>query len=209
MLTSRLSRRHMRGWPMRIGGTVMAASLTLALFGCGTPSYVTDSQASVLLILASINGGEVLDSDVRNGTNSDVICPDTVDVDVAVRNKNPNAIAPSVPNAVLVQRYTVSYFRSDGRAEHGVDVPYPISGALASAVDVAESGTITIPIEVVRRQAKLETPLSAITGFDIVTMFANITLSGETVSRDSVTATGQLQIDFANFGDSDDSCPGT
>ena len=61
----------------------------------------------------------------------------------------------------------------------------------------------------VRRQAKLETPLSAITGFDIVTMFAKITISGETISGDSVTASGDLQIDFANFGDSDDSCPGT
>lgn len=191
---------------MRIGGTVMAA-LTLALSGCGTPSYVTDSQASVLLIVAAINGGAVLDSDVRNGEDSNVICPDTVEVEVAVRHKNPGAVAPSVPNAVLVQRYTVDYFRSDGRGEHGVDVPYPISGALASAVDVADSGTIPIPIEVVRRQAKLETPLSAITGFDIVTMFANITLSGETVSRDTVTASGRLQIDFANFGDAEDSCP--
>ena len=206
MLTSRLNRRHMKGWPVRIGGPVMAL-LTLALSGCGTPSYVTDSQASVLLLVASINDGAVLDSDVRNGVDSNVICPDTVEVEVAVRNKNPGAVAPSVPNAVLIQRYTVDYFRSDGRGEHGVDVPFPISGALASAVDVAESGTIPIPIEVVRRQAKLENPLSGITGFDIVTMFANITISGETVSRDSVTASGRLQIDFANFGDSDDSCP--
>ena len=191
---------------MRIGGTVMAV-LTLALSGCGTPSYVTDSQASVLLIVAAINGGAVLDSDVRIGANSDVICPDTVEVDVAVRQKNPASPSPSVPNAVLIQRYTVDYFRSDGRGEHGVDVPFPITGAISSAVDVADSGTIAIPIEVVRRQAKLETPLSAITGFDIVTMFANVTISGETVSRDSVTATGRLQIDFANFGDAEDSCP--
>jgi len=149
----------------------------------------------------------VLDSDVRIGANSDVICPDTVEVDVAVRQKNPASPSPSVPNAVLIQRYTVDYFRSDGRGEHGVDVPFPITGAISSAVDVADSGTIAIPIEVVRRQAKLETPLSAITGFDIVTMFANVTISGETVSRDSVTATGRLQIDFANFGDAEDSCP--
>jgi hypothetical protein len=206
MLTSRLNRRHMKGWPVRIGATMMAA-LALALSGCGTPSYVTDSQASVLLIVASINDGAVLDSDVRNGVDSNVICPDTVEVQVAVRNKNPGAVAPSVPNAVLIQRYTVDYFRSDGRGEHGVDVPFPISGAISSAVDVAESGTIPIPIEVVRRQAKLENPLSGITGFDIVTMFANITISGETISRDSVTATGRLQIDFANYGDDDDACP--
>lgn len=193
---------------MRIGGTV-AVALTLALSGCSTADYVTGSQASVLLIVASINGGAVLDSDVRNGVDSNVICPDTVDVALAVRNKNPGAPEPRVPGAVLIQRYTVEYFRSDGRGQHGVDVPFPISGAISSALDVASSGTESVPIEVVRRQAKLETPLSAITGFDIVTMFANITISGETVSGDSVTASGQLQIDFANFGDSDDTCPGS
>lgn len=193
---------------MRIGGTVTLA-LTLALSGCGTPSYVTDSQANVLLLVASVNGGEVLDSDVRLGASSNLICPDTVIVAVAVRTKNPNSPAPSVPNAVLIQRYSVTYFRSDGRGEHGVDVPFPISGAISSAVDVAISGTTDVPIEVVRRQAKLENPLTAITGFDIVTMFADVTVSGETVSGESVTASGRLQIDFANFGDTEDSCPTT
>jgi len=192
---------------MRIGGTV-AMALTLALSGCGTADYVTDSQATVLLIVAAINGGAVLDSDVRNGVNSDIICPDTVEVALALRNKNPGVPDPRIPGAVLIQRYTVEYFRSDGRGQHGVDVPFPISGAISSALDVASSGTETVPIEVVRRQAKLENPLSGITGFDIVTMFANITISGQTVSGDSVTASGSLQIDFANFGDTDDTCPG-
>jgi len=169
---------------------------------------VTDSQATVLLIVAAINGGAVLDSDVRNGVNSDIICPDTVEVALALRNKNPGVPDPRIPGAVLIQRYTVEYFRSDGRGQHGVDVPFPISGAISSALDVASSGTETVPIEVVRRQAKLKNPLSGITGFDIVTMFANITISGQTVSGDSVTASGSLQIDFANFGDTDDTCPG-
>ncbi len=193
---------------MKVGGTV-AMALTLALSGCDTADYVTGSQATVLLIVAAINGGAVLDSDVRNGVNSDVICPDTVIVALALRNKNPGAPEPRIPGAVLIQQYRVDYFRSDGRGQHGVDVPFPISGAISSALDVASSGTEDLPIEVVRRQAKLETPLSAITGFDIVTMFARITISGETISGDSVTASGDLQIDFANFGDSDDSCPGT
>jgi hypothetical protein len=59
----------------------------------------------------------------------------------------------------------------------------------------------------VRRQAKLEPPLSGITGYDIVTMFATITVSGETVSGDTVSAVGSMQIDFANYGDTDETCP--
>jgi hypothetical protein len=192
---------------MRFGAT-MAVVVALTLTACGlNPDYVTDSQASVLLIMAAINGGAVLDSDVRNGVDSNIICPDTVDVSLAVRNKNLAAEAPRIPGAVLIQQYEVQYSRSDGRAEQGVDVPYTISGAMSAALDVATSGTAELPIEVVRRQAKLDPPLSNITGFDIVTMFATITISGQTVSGDSVTAVGSMQIDFADFGDTEESCP--
>lgn len=206
MLTSRFDRQRRGGWTMRIGGT-MALALALVVSGCGTADYVTDSKASVLLLVGSVNSGAVLDSDVRLGIDSNLICPDTVTVDLAVRNKNPNAQAPRVTGAVLVQSYEVRYVRTDGRSQEGVDVPYTINGGIAAAVDVATSGTSPVPIEVVRRQAKLEPPLSNIQGFDIVTMFADITIAGETVSGDAVTASGRLQIDFANYGDVATECP--
>lgn len=206
MLTSRFDRQRSRGWTMRIGGT-MALALALAVSGCGTADYVTDSKASVLLIVASVNDGAVLDSDVRLGAESTLICPDNVTLQVAVRNKNPNAPEPRIPGAVLIQRYEVRYFRTDGRSQEGVDVPYTINGAISTAVDVASSGTSPVPIEVVRRQAKLEPPLSNIQGFDIVSMFADITIAGETISGDSVTGSGRVQIDFANYGDDNTSCP--
>ena len=193
---------------MRIGATV-AVAMALALSGCDTADYVTGSRASVLLIVAAINDGAVLDSDVRNGENSNVICPDTVNVSLAVRNKNPGADVPRIPGAVLIQRYEVKYSRPDGRGAANQDVPHTIVGVLSSAIDVASSGATEVPIEVVRRQAKLEPPLSNITGYDIVTMFATITISGQTVSGDTVTASGSLQIDFANYGDSDETCPTT
>ena len=205
MWTSRVGRQR-RGWTMRIGGTA-ALALALSLSGCGTADYVTDSEASVLLIVASVNGGAVLDSDVRLGVDSSLVCPDTVTVAVAVRNKNPNADAPRIPGAVLISSYEVPYHRTDGRDQQGVDVPFTINGAISSAVDVATSGTVDVPIEVVRRQAKLEPPLSGIQGFDIVTMYADVTLAGETISGDPVTGSGRLQIDFADFGDAETGCP--
>ena len=177
---------------MRLGG-VAALALVLGLPGC-SPDYVTSNSARVNLIVAAINGGAQLDSDVRNGEQSTFICPDIVEVAVAVRNKNPAAPAPSVPDAVVIKSYEVRYFRTDGRATEGVDVPYRITGNLTVAVDVATSGTSTLPIEVVRRQAKLEPPLSTIFQSTVLTTMAEITLYGETISGDAVAGTGRLGV---------------
>lgn len=192
---------------MRIGGTLVLAA-ALAMSGCGD-EYVTNSRASVLLILASINEGSVLDSEVRYGSQGDqqFICEDEVPVDLAVRNKNPNSESPRIPGAVLVTGYDVRYYRSDGRNQEGIDVPYRIAGKISTAVDVATSGTVEVIIEVVRRQAKLEPPLSNIEQAAVLTMFAHITIYGETVSGERVEASGDLQIDFADYLDSETTCP--
>jgi hypothetical protein len=190
---------------MRLGG-MTALGLLVGLSGC-TPDYVTDNAATVNLIIAAINGGAQLDSDVRNGEFSTFVCEDEVEVAVAVRNKNPNAPAPNVPSAVIIKSYEVRYFRSDGRGTEGVDVPYRITGNLTLAVDVQNSGTSTFPLEVVRRQAKVEPPLSSIFQTALLTVMAEVTLYGETVSGQTVSAKGRLQIDFADFGDKETSCP--
>jgi hypothetical protein len=203
-----------RGWIMRLG-LVAAVALGLGLAGC-TPSYVTGNAASVNLIIASINGGAALDSDVRDGTNTKsgpggtpetFICPDVVKVAVAVRNKNPNADATSVPSTVLLSSYEVRYFRTDGRGVEGIDVPYRITGNLSLSVEPATTGTTAVLLEVVRRQAKLEPPLSTTTQSFVLTAMAQITLYGTTVAGQSVSATASFQIDFADFGDILTSCP--
>lgn len=190
---------------MRLGA-VAAVGLLVALSGCA-PDYVTDNAASVNLIVAAINGGAPLDSDVRNGEFSTFVCPNLVDVSVAVRNKNPNAPAPNVPSAVILKSYEVRYSRTDGRGTEGLDVPYRITGNLTLAVDVQNSGTTTFSLEVVRRQAKVEPPLSSIFQAALLTVMADITVYGETVSGQSVSASGRLQIDFADFGDKETACP--
>ncbi|HXK08041.1 MAG TPA: hypothetical protein VMT70_00210 [Vicinamibacteria bacterium] len=199
----------------RLGG-VAALAVLVGLSGC-SPQYATDNSASVNLIIASINNGAKLDSDVLNGTGTGTngqpdttfICPDSVPVAVAVRNKNPNAPAPNVPSAVVIQSYEVRYVRTDGRAVEGVDVPYRITGQMSFSVDVATSGTSSFPLEVVRRQAKVEPPLSSIFQTAVLTVIAQVTLYGQTVSGDRVTATGALQIDFGDFFDKATSCPTT
>jgi hypothetical protein len=178
----------------------MALLSALTLTGCA-PDYVQNGNAPVQLIIAGVSPNP-LSSEVLVGTT---VCPDFATVSVANRPKNPNVAVPQVAQAIIVNRYEVSYYRSDGRAQQGVDVPYSISGALTASVDAASNGVIGISIEVVRRQAKLEPPLIQLVQPGgqalIVTMFAKITLYGTTIAGENVAATGNMQIDFADFAD--------
>ena len=101
--------------------------------------------------------------------------------------------------------YEVRYTRSDGRGTEGVDVPYRITGNLAATVGVGDD--VTIPIEVVRRQAKIDPPLTNIQQTTILTVQAQVTVFGKTISEKRVSATARMQIDFADFGDKDAACP--
>ncbi len=184
-----------------------ALALGLALSGCA-PDYTTDSNAPVYMVIAAMHGGAVLDSDIRIGANSTIVCEDDITVEVAVRNKNPKAPAPNMPAAVLLKSYEVRYFRTDGRGTEGVDVPYRITGNLSLGLDVQTSGTVGVPIEIVRRQAKLEPPLTTIFQTSaVLTVMAELTLYGETIPGEKISASGRMQIDFANFGDKQETCP--
>ena len=188
-----------------IRSTIAKAALLLgaAGFSACSAGYTTDNASSVLLIIASINGGAALKSDVLKATG---VFNDSADLAIAVRFKNPNiTTVPQIPSAVILERYEIKYRRSDGRGVEGQDVPFSISGNLTAAFDVKTSGTDSISLEVVRVQAKLEPPLrnlsSGTGGGLVVTMFADITLHGRTISGQTVTANGSLQIDFANWAD--------
>jgi len=193
--------------------TILRAGLILAVAGLSACSagYSTGNSSTVLLIIASINGGAPLTSDVFNGASNAVVS-DSATLAIAVRFKNPNIeTVPQIPSAVIIDRYEVRYRRSDGRGVEGQDVPYAISGNITAGFDVKTSGTDPLVLEVVRAQAKLESPLrnlraaaastgigSSVAGAFVVTMFADITLHGHTISGQTVSATGSLQIDFAD-----------
>jgi uncharacterized protein YuzE len=193
-----------------IRSNIMRASLLLAALtstGC-TANYATDSGASVQLFIVSINGGNAINSDVLT---DGAVTSNAVTVAVALRYKNQNGLTvPSVPNAVFLERYEIRYRRSDGRGVEGQDVPYTISGNMTVAVDVQDQSTTLVGIEIVRAQAKLEPPLrnlrgvvtDVLGGAQIITMFAEITIHARTVSGKAVTATGTLQVNFADFADS-------
>lgn len=185
---------------LRAGLLLTAAAFT----GCSA-GYTTGNTAAVNLIVAAVNGGVPLQSDV---SNDGAVVANSVELAIAVRFKNGNGItAPSVPSAVIIERYEVSYRRSDGRGVEGQDVPYRISGNITTAFDVKNSGTDPLVIEVVRAQAKLEPPLrnlrsvtgTSLGGAFVVTMFADIVIHGRTISGQAVSGQGSLQIDFADY----------
>lgn len=184
---------------MRLGGG-LALATALALVGCGD-DYVTDSQASVLLVVRSIEDGGPVLSDIVSEENTIVNCDVVVEAEVVPKNPN---LEPTRRDTVTVSSYHVKYTRSDGRDVQGLDVPYEISGPLTQTIDGNTS--VEVPITMVRHQAKLEAPLKNITGTDVVTMAAEVTLYGETLNGDGVSASGSVQITFADFGDGTDTC---
>lgn len=178
----------------------------LALTGC-TPSWAKSGATDVVLLMTGINDGQPLSSDVL--IKSGAICPDLVPLRLENHFKNPSVTNTGFRHDFTVERYEVSYFRSDGQNVPGVDVPYPISGNLAT--EVREESDATLNLEVVRRQAKLEPPLSNLRGGGgllIVTMFAEVTLHARTTTGDATNpVSARLQIDFADFSDDLSACP--
>jgi hypothetical protein len=194
---------------MRAVRVISALGLAVALPAC-VPDYVRQNDSPVLFRIADINGGQVLVADV--GVNAS----DNVAVTLAVRPKNPrNTNVPQVAEAVFVEQYRVRFFRTDGRDQEGVDVPFSFSGGLTTAVDIGtgSDANVTLFIPLIRAQAKQEPPLrnfrnllTTAAGANAtqvvpprVTMTAEITIFGRTVAREAVSDTGRVTVDFVDL----------
>ena len=193
-------------------GSLVAVATGLGSYGC-TPDWATQDNSPVSLFIVSVNGAVPLASDVWDEATTTVRA-DVVTLALANRAKNQTVPVPNIPSALFVERYEVRYVRSDGRGVEGVDVPFAISGAVTFGFDVADSGTVELPLEVVRAQAKLESPLRNLRntpnslsadpdpfggGAQVLTVFADITLHARTPAGQVTTATGRFQIDFADY----------
>ncbi len=190
--------------PVRLlAAAVVSGALGLA--GCSA-AYVEGDAASVLLVIQNIAAGAPVLSDVRGTGGLIVNCQ--VTMTLSAQAKNPNSPA-SLSEDVRVSRYDVAYRRSDGRGVQGLDVPYSISGNMTAFVESGGGSTTDVAIDLVRHQAKLEPPLSNIVGLQVVTMFADVTLFGQTLSGKAMTARGSAQVTFADFADGTPTCEGS
>jgi len=190
---------------MRAMAVVLALG-ALAMSGC-VPDWAEQGDSPNTLLMTGINSGTPITSDVQISNGS--ICPDFATLRVENHLKNPLNTDASFRSDVVIERYDVRYFRSDGRSTEGVDVPFRITGNVAQEIQASNSAVLNL--EIVRRQAKLEPPLRNLQGLgggQVVTMFAEVTLHARSTIQQSLnTATARVQIDFADFVDTLTSCP--
>jgi hypothetical protein len=197
-----------RGW--------MVAAVALVLAGC-TPDFVTQDESEAILRIVGMTGVGQSAGSGDNALNSDVVpvFDDQVEMTVQAIPKNPALLQPGAFQDVRIERYEVSYIRSDGRGVEGVDVPFRITGNITQLVPFGSQATVVI--DVVRHQAKLEPPLINLAGQGtqldpsgapvfgggalVLTCFADVTLHGRTTTGAALTASGRMQINFADFQD--------
>jgi hypothetical protein len=192
---------------MRAKAIVMVVGLwAVTATGC-VPDWAKRGEAPTVLLMTAIQTGSPISSDVRLSNGN--VCPDFVVLRVENHGKNPNGPTTGFRGDMTIERYEVRYIRSDGRNVEGVDVPYRITGSLAQ--EVQEEGAATVNLEVVRRQAKIEPPLSNLKGggaASIVTMFAEVTIwARSTILQTTNSVSARVQIDFADFFDTLTACP--
>ena len=199
---------------MRIRTVIGLASLTLvvtAAASCG--DVIRSSRSPVLLTVNSLTGGtppaSFLISDVIENVRSPAPCSD-VNPCPTVFNDPGSAVlsavmknatlAPTTNNDITVTRYTVAYSRADGHNAPGIDVPYPIDGAVTATITAG--GTQAVGFELVRHTAKKESPLVQLIDSEAhISTIATVTFYGTDRVGTDVSATGSILIDFANFGD--------
>jgi len=79
-------------------------------------------------------------------------------------------------------------------------VPYSFDGAATGTIPAG--GSLTLGFDLVRNVAKQESPLAQLrTSPNIITSIALVTFYGRDRVGNNVSVTGQIQIDFGNFGD--------
>jgi hypothetical protein len=178
----------------------------LALVACNP--LEDNSKSSTFILVESMMGKDAkgtaasfLQSDVVASTGT--IFADIASATVRASLLDPAPILkPSGYSDIILDRYVVSYFRSDGRSGQGIDVPYSFEGSLTQVVKVGATATFSFVI--VREVAKMEPPLIALvkgTGEGVIEMTARVDFYGHDLTNNKVTATGYLTIFFANYAD--------
>jgi hypothetical protein len=183
---------------------VIAAGLMSA--GCG--DVLTQDRSSTLLVIELLEAAPGTSTAFSTTLQSDVVSATsdgapTVASDmgrVTLRSIMKDVLAsPSSVNAVTIDRYRVSFRRSDGRNSPGVDVPLPFESAISFTVPAGGTAAART-FELVPRGVKSEAPLSALaSGLLIVSTIADVTFFGRDLAGNALSATGSIGVQFGNF----------
>ena len=113
------------------------------------------------------------------------------------------SLNPTQWNAVTINRYRINYIRTDGRNTPGVDVPFPVDGAVTATLSATPT---VIPFEIVRHQQKLEQPLRSLANFGgrlFISTIAEITFYGADQVGNDVQAKATMNVSFSDYADPD------
>jgi hypothetical protein len=195
----------------RIRAAMGLAAVVASTFGfasCASEFTRTGSSPSFIVIESLVGASGAEPDDFGSPLMSDVLTGggtfnDLGQARMSVALRNPaTPTGPTSVNSITLNRYRVTYRRADGRSTPGVDVPHAFDGAIT--VTIPTNGTITFGFEVVRNQAKWETPLSSMRGLGgalLLSTLAEITFYGRDQAGNDVEASGTLQVNFADFAD--------
>jgi hypothetical protein len=197
--------RKMKNW-LKI---LVIVPATFLLFSCN--SIENDSRSDSVLLVVKITGTDVednavdfLQSDVavvNPDTNTSTVAADAAEVSFSAQPVDPvPLLGTSYFNDILVTKYVVSYTRSDGKNQEGIDVPYSFDGAMSARVQIDTQTNVNFII--VRAVAKLEPPLINLAsgrGEGELKVTAKIDFYGQDTVGKTVKATGYLTIFFANY----------
>ena len=184
-------------------------SIMLLLFACNPVE--NDSDSTMMLIVESLTGLDQ-EGNESNFIQSDVLTEDpttgagTIFADISSASLRAQFLDPepilgtSQYNSIIVTRYIVSYFRSDGNNREGIDIPYTFEGYMNELIEANQS--VNISFVIVREVAKAEPPLVdlAIGRSDgVLEMRAKVEFFGHDITNHEVKATGYITIFFANY----------
>lgn len=191
---------------MRSVKTLLAVgALAVTTLSCG--DVVRQGRSPMFLVIESLaadRGGDD-EEEFANPLLSDVdpVFNDIGEVILRIEPKDVIAaatVAPSSNNSVTITRYNVTYRRTDGRNTPGVDVPYAFDGALTGTIEFGTSTAFVFNI--VRHASKLEPPLAQlVNNLTVISTIAEVTFYGRDLVGNDISATGYIQIEFANFAD--------
>ena len=111
------------------------------------------------------------------------------------------SLAPSPWNNVTINRYHIAFLRADGRNTPGVDVPFPVDGAVTATLG---STATVVRFEMVRHQQKLEPPLRSLASFGgrlFISTIAEITFYGADQVGNSLQIKGTISVSFSDYAD--------
>jgi hypothetical protein len=191
---------------------IVAAAVAAAAGGCS--DFIRRDRAPVTLVIDRLEAASgaagssapftgTLQSDVTTVVDGvSTIFSDSGRVTMRLVMKDVLA-APSPANAVTINRYRITFRRSDGRNTPGIDVPHPFDSAVSFTVDT--NATVAHTFELIRHAAKEEAPLRALaTNFAVtIATVADITFYGRDQVGNELSASGSIGVTFGNFGDPD------